>query len=155
MKGNPMDDHETMEILREALSPGPSGDEDPPDRVVEGAYAAGSWVVLDAQLAELVADSAHTRAAMGVRAPLADPHQMTYRLHDLTVECELDADALLGEVTPAQVLRLELVQPDGTHRPVDLDADGRFLVRPRPRGPVAIRCTRTGGPAIVTPWFLA
>jgi hypothetical protein len=147
-----MDDHEIMEILREALSPGPSGDEDPPDRVLESAYSAGSWVLLDAQLAELVAD---TPAAMGVRAPLANPHQMTYRLHDLTVECELDADALLGEVTPAQVLRLELFQPDGTYRPVDLDADGRFLVRPRPRGPVAIRCTRAGGPAIVTPWFLA
>jgi len=150
-----MDDHEMMVILREALSPGPPGGEDPPDRVLEAAYAAGSWILLDAQLAELVVDTADARAVMGVRAPLADPHQLTYRLHDLTVECELDADALLGEVTPAQALRLELVRPDGTHRPVDLDADGRFLVRPRPRGPVAILCTRAGGPAIVTPWFLA
>ena len=150
-----MDDHEIMMILREALSLGPPEDEDPPDRVLEAAYAAGNWVLLDAQLAELVAEPAGTRAAPGVRATLADPHQLTYRLHDLTVECESDADALLGMVTPAQALRLELVRPDGTHRPVDLDADGRFLVRPRPRGPVALRCTRAAGPAVVTPWFVA
>ena len=150
------EDQEMLKVLREAMSPDPSGEEeDPPARALDAAYAAGEWVRLDEELAELVADSAEMAAPLGVRASQAYSRQLTFQLEDLTLECELDADALLGQVASARDLRLEVVWPDGSRRPIDLDADGRFLVRPRPRGPVAIRCTGPAGPAIVTPWFLA
>lgn len=150
-----MDDHEILRLLREALSPaGPATDENPPAQVVEAALAAGDWTRLDYELAALVADSADSTAAAGVRAATADLRLLTYAWEDLTIECELGAGALLGQVVPASGLRLELVTPDGESRPMEIDAEGRFLVQPLPAGPVGIRCIRAGRQAVLTPWLL-
>jgi hypothetical protein len=148
-----MDDHEILELLREALSP--EIDEEPPASVLDAAFAAGGWARLDYELAELVADSADSVAAAGVRAAPADLRLLTYSLEDLTIECELGAEALLGQVVPASGSRLELVTPDGRSRPLEVDPQGRFLLQPPPTGPVGIRCTRPGRQVALTPWMLA
>jgi hypothetical protein len=151
-----MDDHEILKLLREALSPAAQeAGEKPPAHVTEAAYAAGDWTRLDYELAMLLADSADSVGAAGVRAAPTDLRQLTYSLDDLTIECELGPDALLGQVVPASGLRLELVTPDGESRPLDVDAEGRFLVQPPPTGPVGVRCTRAGRQAVLTPWLLA
>jgi hypothetical protein len=150
-----MDDHEILKLLREALSATPGAGEEPPAYVIEAAFAAGDWARLDYELAELVADSADQLAAAGVRAAPTDLRQLTYSLEDLTIECELGAGALLGQVVPTSGLRLELVRPDGGSRPLEVDAAGRFLLRPLPSGPVGIRCSRPGRQAVLTPWLLA
>lgn len=151
-----MDDHEILTLLGEALSPAglETGDE-PPAHVIEAAFAAGDWARIDYELAELVADSADSLATTGVRAASADLRQLTYSLRDLTIECELGAAALLGQVVPASGLRLELIRPDGRSRPLEVDAEGRFLLQPPPSGPVGIRCTRPGRQVVLTPWLLA
>jgi hypothetical protein len=150
-----MDDHEVLKLLREALSSAePATDEDPPGQVVEAALAAGHWARLDYELAELVADSADSAATAGVRAATADLHQLSYAWENLTIECELGGGALLGQVVPALGSRLELVTPDGESRPIEIDEEGRFLLRPLPAGPVGIRCTRAGRQTVLTPWLL-
>jgi hypothetical protein len=156
VKENSMDDHEILKLLREALSPAtPEAGEEPPAHVIEAAFAAGGWTRLDHELAELVADSADRLATAGVRAGPTDLRQLTYSMEDLTIECELGAGALLGQVVPAAGLRLELVEPDGESRPLEMDEAGRFLLQPPPAGPVGIRCIRPGRQAVLTPWLLA
>jgi hypothetical protein len=151
-----MDDHEILRLLGEALSPaGLQADEEPPAHVIEAAFAAGGWARIDYELAELVADSADIAATAGVRAAPGDLRQLTYSLRDLTIECELGAGALFGQVVPAWELRLELIRPDGESRPLEVDAEGRFLLQPPPTGPVGIRCTRPGRQVVLTPWLLA
>ena len=156
-----MDDHEILNVLREALSHDDAGAaEYPPASAVEAAVAAGRWTRLDYELAALT-DSAESgepvagvRAA-GVRADPVELRHLTYSLEDLTIVCELGPSGLAGLVVPATGLRLELVMPNGSSRQLDLDVDGRFLLDPPPAGPVGIRCTRPGRQAVLTPWLLA
>jgi hypothetical protein len=153
-----MDDDEIMNILREALSPLPetAKTDAPPAHVVGAALAAGDWLRLDHELAELVADSTDRAAASEVRgAADSEFRQLTYRFDDLTIDCELTPEALRGQAAPAERLRLELVAPDGRSTLLDVGLDGRFLVQPPPVGPVGIRCVRPGRPRAMTPWFLA
>lgn len=150
-----MDDHEILMALREAPpTAGPDADK-PPAQVIEAAFAAGVWACLDYELAVLVADSADSAATAGVRADPSDLRQLTYSVNDLTIECELGSGALLGQVVPASGLQLELITPDGGSRQLEVDAEGRFLLRPQPTGPVGIRCTGAGRQTVLTPWLLA
>jgi hypothetical protein len=145
-----MDDDEMIEVLRAVLA-----SEAAPPQVIEAAVAAGAWTRLDHELAVLVADSADDAVPAGVRGSGADVRQLTYVADDLTIECEVAPDALRGQAVPAgDGLRVELVGPDGTGRPVQLRPDGSFLVRPAPAGPVGIRCHRPGHPSTLTPWLL-
>jgi hypothetical protein len=151
-----MDDREMLKVLREALLPvAPSSEEDPPGQVLEAAYAAGEWLLIDDRLAELVQDSSDSLVASGLRGPDGDTRQLTYQVDDLTIDCELTPDTLVGQIAPAAGLTVELVDPAGQGTLVELDDEGRFLVRPRPRGPVGLRCTRADRPRVLTPWLLA
>jgi hypothetical protein len=149
-----MDDDETLEVLRRSLADG-APDGDLPAAVLTAAEAAGGWARLDDELAVLVADSADEPVAAGVRGSAVDARQLTWVAGDLTVECELVPDGLVGQAVPAEDgLSVELVGPDGSVRPLELRPDGSFLVRPAPDGPVGIRCHRPGRPSTLTPWLL-
>jgi hypothetical protein len=148
-----MDDDETLKLLRAALAG--ADDRQPPVPVLAAAVAAGTWTRLDEQLATLVADSADGMASAGMRGSGADVRALTYTADGLTIECELAPDALLGQAVPVQPgITVELVWPDGTGRPLPLQPDGSFHVRPAPAGPVGIRCRRPGRPDALTPWLL-
>jgi hypothetical protein len=149
-----MDDDETLKLLRAALAG--ADDRQPPVPVLAAAVAAGTWTRLDEQLATLVADSADSAmTSAGMRGSGADVRALTYTTDGLTIECELAPDALLGQAVPVQPgITVELVWPDGTGRPLPLQPDGSFHVRPAPAGPVGIRCRRPGRPDALTPWLL-
>jgi hypothetical protein len=149
-----MDDDEMLKLLRQALADG-GGNDEVPAAVVAAAVAAGGWLRLDDELAELVADSADEPVAPGVRGTETGGYrQLSYELDDRSVDCELLPDGLLGQITPAGGVTLSVVTPDGTERPMPLDRDGRFLLRPLPGPTFALRCTRPGRPAVLTPWVL-
>jgi hypothetical protein len=148
-----MDDDETLKLLRAALAG--ADDRQPPAPVLAAAVAAATWTRLDEQLATLVADSADDMASAGMRGSGADVRALTYTADGLTIECELAPDALLGQAVPVQPgITVELVWPDGTGRPLPLQPDGSFHVRPAPVGPIGIRCRRPGRPDALTPWLL-
>ena len=151
-----MDDDETMKVLRSLLdlSHVPTG---PPGRAIEQAVSAARWVRVDEELGELLADSADEPALAGVRGATGEATMMTYRFDDLTVVCEVGSEGLWGQIESGAAppgLRLELVTPDGTATPLEVDAHGRFMVTQMPPGPVCVRCRRDGRRAI-TPWFVA
>jgi len=120
-----------------------------------GARSALAWRTFDAELAELVGDSAgHEGAAVrGARAPAL----LTFEAAELAMEVGVYANGghqrLLGQLIPPAPGVVEVRHRGGT---VSVPADdvGRFTARGVERGPVRLRCS--SGPNLVeTDWFLA
>lgn len=107
--------------------------------------SAFTWRDPDTRLAELVEqapaalrDDAHVRA-------------MTFAGDGVTIELEVTADALLGQLVPPAAARVEIHEPGGRAHATDADAVGWFTVRPRPAGLFRI-AVHTDDGVVVTPW---
>jgi hypothetical protein len=120
-----------------------------PVDVVTAARAAFDLRTLDAELAELVADSLDTAGA--VRGASA-VRLLSFEADGVTLELEVDESTrtILGEVTGARG-PVELDTPAGS-REVALDDEGRFSVSDVPSGPVRLRCTSDRGTFVATSW---
>ncbi len=135
------------------------GAEEPPSHVSEVARLSFGLRDLDAQLAELVADSA-VDAPAAVRSAGAGPRLLTFASGGTELEVQVtragDGWDLVGQVVPPgpAVVRMEPAAGAGA---VDADADelGRFAVTlPAVDGPWRLVCRRDGGPVAVTSWVL-
>ena len=139
----PEDDDELMAELGELLRR-----EDPlPDAVVAGARGALVWRTVDTELASLSADSL-LDAVAGVRGDAQ--RQLTFDSRRLTVEVDVDAGHLVGQVVPPQRGHVELEGPR-VQQAADTDALGQFSL-PATRGPVRIRFRGDDGEIVVTEW---
>jgi hypothetical protein len=150
-------DDELLEELREVI-----GKVDPPPtEVTEFAKAALGWRRLDAELAELLADSAlETESASAVRSgDLA--RRLTFRTGDVSIDVEVRADGpvyrLLGQLAPPPAAATVEVQAgDGEIvASARCDSLGRFRLSLEVSGRIRIRVTRGDPPAVAleTSWF--
>lgn len=121
-----------------------------PQRLVDAGKAAFAWHTVDAELAALAFDSDVEPAAM--RAETATLRAMTFVASHATIEVEVTADALLGQVAPPRSGELLVRQADGLVRTVQVDALGWFTIRPRPTGLFRLELTQSTGPRILTAW---
>lgn len=127
------------------------------DRRRAAAKAAFTWRTVDAELADLLHDSA-LDAGAAVRSgggPAGAPRTLTFVRGAVTLEIEVDGDTLLGEVVdedadsgPAAVT---LQRPDADDRTAEADASGFFRFEDVGRGPVRFVVVR-GGWSLTTPW---
>jgi hypothetical protein len=125
-----------------------------PPSVVEAARAAYVWRTIDAELAELTADSA--MATSGVRSSSA-PRLLTFEGAGVEVEVEVAEtgstrrlSAQLVPVGPAQVT----VRWSGGTKETTADELGRFAVDGVPAGSVSLVVERVGVEhPIVTSWI--
>jgi len=133
-----------------------------PPEVTEFAKAALGWRRLDADLAELLADSAlETESTALTRSGGASTRWLTFRGADLAIDVEVNAEgtarALLGQLAPAPVAAtVEVQSADGTVvASVATDALGRFRIRLDSGGRVRLRVLRTDppGPPVETSWL--
>jgi hypothetical protein len=129
-----------------------------PSEMVAAAKAGFVWRTMDAELAELVADSAEDDMSLaGVRgAPTV--RMLTFQSPTLTVEVEALATGssrrLVGQLVPPQAGRLE-VRHGGVTMTVAADALGRFSVDHIVPGPVSLYCSGVaGGAAVSTDWVV-
>ncbi len=129
-----------------------------PSHVVELARAAFDWRTLDAELAELVLDSAEPElaAAAGVLVRSAGQARLlTFETSDLTIEVEVEEEGaerrLRGQLLPPQAAEM-VVQHAGGDLIADADADGRFTVEGVAAGPVRLRVTLAGRAPVETQW---
>ena len=107
----------------------------------------------DAELAQLVYDSAvDDQLLSGVRSG-GGARQLTFEAAGLTVEVEVGAGrTMVGQLVPPRAARLEVRHPGGAVA-VDADERGCFTVPSLPRGPVSLRCpAATGEGATTTEW---
>lgn len=118
------------------------------------AKAAFTWRTVDAELAELLHDSA-LDAGAAVRSASGAPRTLTFVRGAVTLEIEVDGDTLLGEVVdedpasgPASVA---LQRPDADDRSVETDASGFFRFDGVEPGPVRFVVSRAGW-SLTTPW---
>jgi hypothetical protein len=136
---------ELLDELRDVL-----GRVDPtPPEVTEFARAALGWRRLDADLAELLADSAlETESAALTRSGGSAGRWLTFRADDLTIDVELQADGgaqtLLGQLAPPpDAATVEVQTGDGAvAATAETDALGRFRLSLEAEGRIRLRILR-------------
>jgi hypothetical protein len=125
-----------------------------PPELLTFAGEAFTWRTVDAELAELVADSLETAGA-GLRGG-SDVRLLTFTAGDRQLDVELLTEGashrLVGELTPPQPARV-LVEHAGGTSTEETDELGRFLLADVPPGRFRLRCEPADGPAVVTPWL--
>jgi hypothetical protein len=131
------------------------------ERYRRSAQAAFTWRTVDQELAELSAlgllaltyDSAEDDLALVRAAAVDEPRQLTFASEALTLDIEVEPDALRGQLMPAGPGTAVVEFGSGFAVEVQADEDGMFrLDRPRDAGPVRIRC-RVGELTVSTPWM--
>ncbi|MFF8227568.1 hypothetical protein [Streptomyces caelestis] len=105
---------------------------------------------LEARVAELTFDSLVD--ALPVRGAGDAPRMLTFRAGEVTVDVEVTADGLMGQVLPPQPARIEVLSGPRPGPSFTADDLGRFTADAPPSGPFALRL-RTGGDVVVTEWL--
>jgi hypothetical protein len=116
-----------------------------PALVPEAAKAALGWRRLDADLAELLSDSAlESDTLVAVRGGGAPARSVSFRAGELTIDVEIHADdaglVLLGMLAPPSSATLEVQRADGeVVATTESDVLGRFRVKLPAGGPIRLR----------------
>ncbi len=143
------------DVLHERLRAMLDRTEAPPAHLVDAAKQSLVWRTVDAELAELVADSAGDPAA-ALRAHDA-PHLLTFAAGDTVVVLEVGHDdqlrRVIGQIISPAAAHVE-VRHSGGVISADADADGRFRASAVPPGPISVSCRfdEPGRAPIVTSW---
>lgn len=132
-----------------------------PPLVTEAARAALGWRRLDAELAELLSDSAlEEESAALTRSAGAPVRSVTFATRELTVDIEIHADGeqrtLLGQLAPAAVATIEIQTVDDALLSVETDRLGRFRATLPAGGPIRLRVidpARRSDAVIETSWI--
>jgi hypothetical protein len=142
------DDDHLFASLREALREA----EETPPRFVEMGKAAFAWHNIDAELADLTYDSSMVEAQpVGtMRAQDASLRALTYATADLTIEIEITADAVLGQILPPQAGSASTYLAAGPVAETSVDDMGFFAIRPVPTSSFRLRCVTASGLDIMT-----
>ncbi|HEY5456279.1 MAG TPA: hypothetical protein VIJ96_12490 [Acidothermaceae bacterium] len=127
-----------------------------PQAVVEAARAAYTWRTIDAELAELAADSA--MATTGVRSTSA-PRLLTFEGAGAGVEVEVEVAQtgstrhLSGQLVPMGAAQITVRWSSGSQE-TTADDLGRFAMDHVPAGSVSLAILREGTEQpIVTSWI--
>jgi hypothetical protein len=129
-----------------------------PPEVTEFAQAALGWRRLDADLAELLADSALEADSMAL-ARGGEGRWLTFRTDDLTIDVEIQADGnartLLGQLAPPPATATIEVQSTGGAVVASAEGDplGRFRLTLESEGHVRLLVLREGAAPVETSWF--
>ncbi|MGZ3119013.1 hypothetical protein [Streptomyces sp. H62] len=107
---------------------------------------------LDARVAELTFDSLVD--AIPVRGASDPPRMLTFSVDEVTVDIEVTAEGLIGQVLPPGPARIEVLSGPRSHARLTADAMGRFTGEAPPSGPFALRLA-TGREVVVTQWLRA
>ncbi len=146
MSNSWMDDERLLSDLGAALR----SRSEVPDRVVDIGKAAFAWRATGAELAGLIYDSART-PLVGARAEPAR-RALTFVTGELTIELEVGAAALTGQLVPPQPGRVDVHTREGASVTAEADDVGWFVVRPRPEGLCCLRVRTNDGREIRTEW---
>jgi hypothetical protein len=97
---------------------------------------------------------------LGKAAYVGPAHQtalptFTYATADLTVEIDITADAVLGQLLPPQPGTVSAYPADGSIITTPVDESGSFAIRPPPASPFRLRCVTAAGLDISTGLIMA
>lgn len=132
-----------------------------PQLVTQTAKASLGWRRLDADLAELLSDSALEEEPFAVtRGGEAPARAVTFSSAALTIDIEVHVEdparMLLGQLSPPAPAKIEVQTPAESPLSAETDRLGRFRVRLPAGGPIRLRVLGTGeraGGAVETSWI--
>lgn len=131
-----------------------------PPLVSETAKVSLGWRRLDADLAELLSDSALEEESVALaRGGGAPARAVTFSSTDLTIDIEVHVDdpgrTLLGQLSPPAPATVEIQTVADAQISAEADRLGRFRVRLPAGGPIRLRVLDVGGagPAVETSWI--
>jgi hypothetical protein len=127
-----------------------------PDSFVDVGKSAYAWHNIDAELAELTYDSSRPldrEAAASMRSESASIRALTFTSPHLSVELEVTAGSLLGQIVPPQPGTVEVQTGAGATTSTPVDEIGCFAVDPIPAGPFRLRCRTADGADVLTGWI--
>jgi hypothetical protein len=148
-------DAELLDELRRILE---RADPVPPE-VREFGRAALGWRRLDADLAELLEDSALDSVTHALTRSAGESRWLSFRSVDLAVEVELVCDGprvrLLGQLEPAPAgAAIEAQDAEAVAvGSVNADELGRFRLELVAEGRIRLRILREGAAPVETSWF--
>ena len=126
-----------------------------PKTVIAAAKASLTWRSIDAELAQLIEDSALAPMA-GVRSA-EGPRLLTFESAETTLVLEVlptgPTRRVLGQLLAAPRARVEVRHARGADE-VEADELGRFRVEEVPAGPLSLACTlaEPATRSVVTSW---
>ena len=132
-----------------------------PPFVNETAKASLGWRRLDADLAELLSDSALEEESFALaRGSGAPARAVTFSSNELTIDIEVHLDdpgrTLLGQLSPPARARIEIQAMSDALFSAEADERGRFRVRLPSGGAIRLRVLtgdRRAGPPVETSWI--
>jgi hypothetical protein len=127
-----------------------------PEHVVADAKALFILRDLDAELAELVADSWVDEPAVLTRALVADVRMLSFVCDEVTVELDVDTDPVSGRIALHGVAvgaTGEVVVVLTGHRLAVPLEDGHFDLELPSGGPLRLELTRSDGGRVTTAWI--
>jgi len=144
------DDEELLTALRQAVS---ARQAVPPEFVTAGK-SAFAWHNIDAELAQLTYDSTLADSqAVAMRAEAASIRSLTFSSTHLTIELEVTADSLIGQIVPAQTGSIEMHNSAGSVVTIPSDEIGCFMIQPIPPSPFRLRCRTAADIDVLTGWI--
>jgi hypothetical protein len=141
----PSQPHDPDDILIEDLRALFAADDPVPPLVLEAGRASLGWRRLDADLAELLSDSALEEAGLALARGTAAIRSVSFGARGLTIDVELHRDGdgrrLLGQLAPPAGATVELQFPGEEGEPVQVtvDALGRFRAALTPASAFRLR----------------
>ena len=151
-----MNHHDQDEQLLRDVAQAIAEADEVPEAVLDAAKASFTWRTVDAELAELVFDSASEELA-GVRSSPAATREMTFRAPGVEIEVAVLSEGsrrIVGQLVPPQRAEIELRYGSEVKRVVS-DNLGRFALHDVPVGPISLRCTFGEDASVVqTDWML-
>ncbi|MFI8092474.1 hypothetical protein ACIF9R_29825 [Streptomyces sp. NPDC086080] len=123
-----------------------------PPALLQIAVDAYALHDLDARVAELTFDSLVD--AIPVRGAADPPRMLTFSAGEVTLDVEVSAQGLMGQVLPPQPARIEVLAGPRATAVLTADDLGRFTAETSPSGPLALRL-RTGDEVVTTEWLRA
>jgi hypothetical protein len=128
-----------------------------PDEVTAYAESALGWRRVDAELAELLADSRLEADALA-RSAEGAARQLSFRATALELDLEIqdaeDGAVILGQLAPADSAQVEVQRDDGTLIATGAtDELGRLRVEVGEHGRVRLVVRRAGATPVETSWF--
>lgn len=143
------DDDQLLSLLKAAREAG----RDVPPEIVDAGKAAFAWRNIDAELAALTYDSYLTDAGSVTRAEPAPLRALTFATAQITIELEVTADTLVGQIVPEEAGSVTARLDTGQTADADIDEMGYFVFRPIPPGRFRLRCRTQSGADVLTGWI--
>jgi hypothetical protein len=119
------------------------------DRQREAARAAFTWRTVDAELAELLHDSALESTA--VRGADDAARTLSFVSGPITLEVEIDGDTVMGQVVGAAAESVLLQRSIADDYPLPVDPSGFFRIEGVAPGPVRF-VVQAGDWTLTSPW---